>query len=436
MGDNIEERKAYEKLREAAEKHGLNVFGGKVRRTSSRFCLGVEHGDYNGTELLGVGTDRYIWIAYAPNTLGEHRMFSCNFPNDGVVKVPCGRTGETEKDADRVRDKVGSWAQFVRGVDYILHKADIPISTGIDAVVYGNIPGGGMSRSASLSVNLIYSVCDAQEANRAAIEEKLTQMRVVELSQAVENDYIGAPCGCLDQVMIVFAKDGCATRFDPATKSVTHVKYGSTAPKDTVPKDFRLLVLDTGTTRHGLDVSTYSIRVKECQKLCSVAGIRALADIKTPEQLAEVRAKVEAAQPALPKSEQAALLARLQYIYEAQQNFARMVEAWSAGDIATVGQLFRDDGIGLRDKYCISGPELEAMCDIVRTVPGVYGERMLGGGDKGASGLLCAPEAAEAAREAVRNSYPRGHPLYADKWAVHECRFVQGVTVLPALTKQ
>jgi len=60
MGDNVEERKAYEKLREAAEKFGLAVFGGKVRRTSSRFCLGVEHGDYNGTELLGVGTDIYL----------------------------------------------------------------------------------------------------------------------------------------------------------------------------------------------------------------------------------------------------------------------------------------------------------------------------------------------------------------------------------------
>ena len=43
---------------------------------------------------------------------------------------------------------------------------------------------------------------------------------------------------------------------------------------------------------------------------------------------------------------------------------------------------------GLRDEYVISGPELETMCDIVRTVPGVLGERMLGGGDKGASGCL------------------------------------------------
>lgn len=85
---------------------------------------------------------------------------------------------------------------------------------------------------------------------------------------------------------------------------------------------------------------------------------------------------------------------RLTYVFEAQQRFYQMVEAWKAGNIEQVGQLFRLDGIGnkayenilrltgLRDLYKISGPELEAMCDIVRTVPGVFGERMLGGGDK------------------------------------------------------
>jgi galactokinase len=43
-------------LAAAAKKHGLDIAGGTVRRTSSRFCLGVEHGDYNGTELFGVRT--------------------------------------------------------------------------------------------------------------------------------------------------------------------------------------------------------------------------------------------------------------------------------------------------------------------------------------------------------------------------------------------
>ncbi|MHC4221409.1 MAG: hypothetical protein ACYST9_03230, partial [Planctomycetota bacterium] len=55
------------KLLQLAKDNSLDIAGGKIRRTSSRFCLGVEHGDYNGTELFGVGTDRFIWMAYKPN---------------------------------------------------------------------------------------------------------------------------------------------------------------------------------------------------------------------------------------------------------------------------------------------------------------------------------------------------------------------------------
>ena len=77
---------------------------------------------------------------------------------------------------------------------------------------------------------------------------------------------------------------------------------------------------------------------------------------------------------------------------------------------AQVGSIFREDGVGLRDEYVISGPELETMCDIVRSVPGVLGERMLGGGDKGASGCLVLAGAAEPVAEAVDTAYPRSRP--------------------------
>ena len=93
--------------------------------------------------------------------------------------------------------------------------------------------------------------------------------------------------------------------------------------------------------------------------------------------------------------------------------------------LVTVGALFRDDGLGLRDDYCISGPELETMCDIARTVDGVYGERMLGGGDKGAAGAIVRADAVEALKAAVARAYPLAHPFY--KCAVHEVRVTTGV---------
>jgi galactokinase len=73
------------------------------------------------------------------------------------------------------------------------------------------------------------------------------------------------------------------------------------------------------------------------------------------------------------------------------------------------------------------------MCDIVRTVPGVLGERMLGGGDKGASGALVRAESVDAVRAAVDTAYPRSCPAFAKKYAVHVCKVVDGVKVFEGL---
>lgn len=75
---------AIETIKMAAQRHGLDIAGGTIRRSSSRFCLGVEHGDYNGTELFGVGTDRFIWMGYKANKSGKIRIFSQNMPEEGA----------------------------------------------------------------------------------------------------------------------------------------------------------------------------------------------------------------------------------------------------------------------------------------------------------------------------------------------------------------
>jgi len=242
-------------------------------------------------------------------------------------------------------------------------------------------------------------------------------MRVVDLAQAVENDYIGSPCGQLDQIMILFGREGMGTHYNPAERSIAYVPLG----EDSV--DFRLVSLDTGTVRPGLEKSTYRIRRAECEALVALAreefGITCLADVRDASLLERIVARFGDSHPHLCE--------RLDYIHAAQARFYRMLEAWKAGDVEEVGALFRADGIGLRDRYRISGPELETMCDIARTVPGVLGERMLGGGDKGAAGALVRAGSVESLRAAVHTAYPRSHPAFADRYAVHALKMVDGV---------
>jgi galactokinase len=401
---------ALECLRKWASEHGLNLSGAKIRRSSSRFCLGVEHGDYNGTELFGVGTDRFIWMAYKPNGTKKMRLFSGNFPQDGLVEFELGSVPPPKSP-----ETADTWARFPYGVNYILQREGYRLAHGMDAVLYGNIPGGGMSRSASLTLNLILSVLDVN-----GIQES-DSMKIVDLAQAVENDYIGSPCGKLDQIMILFAKEGMGTHYRPSDRSISYVPLGKGAA------DFRIVVMDTGTVRPGLEKSTYKIRRAECEEMVQKAkaagfSINCLADIREPELFRNICSRFEKEVPHL--------VSRMTYIYKAQQRFYQMLDAWKKGDIQTVGRIFREDGIGLRDEYVISGPELETMCDIARTVPGVLGERMLGGGDKGAAGALVLAEDADKLKQAVQTAYPRSRPSYADRFAVHTCKVVEGIVVL------
>ncbi len=434
-----EDRAALETLRRLAGEHKIDIAGGKVRRTSSRFCLGVEHGDYNGTELFGVGTDRFIWLAYRPNGTNKVRLFSGNFPDDGVIEYTLGNVPAPKSAAI-----AETWGRFPYGIDYILKREGFTLTQGIDGVLFGNIPGGGMSRSASLCVNLILSLFDANGIEVPSLKCQVsslktdapapplhtsylklqTPLQIVDLAQAVENDYIGSPCGKLDQTMVLFAREGMGTYYNPKDRSIEYVPIGAGA------SDFRIVVLDTGTDRPGLEKSTYAVRRRQCEELVGLlqkAGfkISCLADIKDETTYQGIIDRFGRDFPDLCD--------RLDYIFHAQQRFYGMMDAWRAGDVETVGSIFRQDGLGLRDDYKISGPELETMCDIVRTVPGVLGERMLGGGDKGASGALVRAESVGAVRQAVDNAYPRGRPAFADRYAVHVCKVVDGVRVYEGL---
>jgi len=405
MSQNI-----YKRIKKAAVKNGLDITGGKIRRTSSRFCFGVEHGDYNGTDLFGVGTDRFIWFGYKPNSKRQVRLYSENFPNDGLSEFELGKVPPLK--SQQIAD---TWARFPYGVNYILQKEGYNLTQGIDGVIYGNIPGGGMSRSASLTINLILSILDA---NKISEDDKF---KIVDMAQAVENEYIGSPCGQLDQIMILFAKKGKGTYCNPNKRTIDYIPLGSGG------EDMRIVVMDTGTDRPGLDKSTYKIRRSQCEELVQLArksgiDISCLADVKDKQLYDKIYSKFQAARPELCK--------RLKYIYDAQNRFSQIVDAWRAGDINTIGKIFRKDGIGLKDDYVISGPELEAMCDIARTVPGVLGERMLGGGDKGASGALVESASVDNLKKVISEQYPVLVPDYADKYAIHVCKIVDGVQVI------
>ena len=217
--------------------------------------------------------------------------------------------------------------------------------------------------------------------------------------------------------MIWHARENAGTLYEPERKKISYIPLGAGAP------DFAFVALDTGTDRPGLEKSTYKIRREECDAFAeelfakSFINRPVLADVKV-QDFGKIR-------DAYTDTKWAPHLKRLTYLVDAQMNFGGMIDAWRRGDVEEVGAYFRRDGRSLRDLYRISGPELETMCDIARTVDGVYGERMLGGGDKGAAGAIVRADAVAALKAAVARAYPLAHPLY--ECAVHEVRVTTGV---------
>ncbi|MCP4709117.1 MAG: hypothetical protein GY869_10870, partial [Planctomycetes bacterium] len=299
-------------LLKISDETGLDIAGGRIRRSASRFCLGVEHGDYNGTELFGVGTDRFIWLGYKANESGRVRLFSGNFSEEGVIDFSLGEVPAPQSD-----EVVKTWGRFPFGVDYILKRQGYKLTKGMDAMISGDIPGGGMSRSASLTLNLILTLL---EINKIEIDDPF---KIVEMAQAVENDYVGSPCGQLDQIMILFARENMGTHYNPRTKAIDYVPLGKGA------SDFSLAILDTGTDRPGLEKSTYNVRRAECEEFVSLiqqAGfaIDCLADVKDEGLYEKIMSQFKDSHPDHCD--------RLKYIFAAQKRFYQMLEAWKAGD--------------------------------------------------------------------------------------------------------
>ncbi len=133
-----DDRTALERLGQLAKENKIDIAGGKLRRTSSRFCLGVEHGDYNGTELFGVGTDRFLQAGLSAQRDGQGPALQRQFPKRRGYRVH-----PRERPGPEVAEIAETWGRFPYGIDYILQREGLQVRQGIDGVLFGNIRAAG-----------------------------------------------------------------------------------------------------------------------------------------------------------------------------------------------------------------------------------------------------------------------------------------------------
>jgi galactokinase len=287
---------------------------------------------------------------------------------DGRVEARALDLGETDAFAVAAPEPAEGWRAFVRGVVAELGRAGHAVRGGA-LTIRGDVPrGSGLSSSAALEVALALALLA-----HSGIAE-LDRVELARLCSRVENDWVGAQTGLLDQLAGLCGREGHALRLDMRDLRVEPVAMELGG--------WRLVTVDSGVPRTHAG-SGYNDRRRECREACEALGVVSLRDASA------------AAGARLPDP----LDRRVRHVLEENARVDGAVDALRAGDLALLGRLLDESHASLRDLYEVSVPAVDALVERLRA-GGAAGARMVGGGF-GGSVLALLPPGAAPPREAV-----------------------------------
>jgi galactokinase len=307
-----------------------------------------EHTDYNqGLALpFAIAEGVTVWATAS----GGERIFAhaldCGEEDEFALAKPPPATG---------------WRAFVRGVVSELRRAGYPL-VGARLEIGGDLPqGAGLSSSAALEVALCLALLDlvgGAETDRVGLARVCSR---------VENEWVGAHTGLLDQLASLYGSPGMAMCIDFRTFEVNPVPLR-------LEGGWRLITLDSGE-RHANASSAYNERRAECSEACELLDVESLRQAswdalgRLPERLRR----------------------RAHHVLSENMRVNDMVAALRADDLPTVGRLLNASHASLRDQYAVSTPAVEATVErLLRS--GAAGARIVGGGFGGHVLALLAPD--------------------------------------------
>ncbi len=255
------------------------------------------------------------------------------------------------------------WRAFVRGVVSELGRAGFPL-LGARLQIRGGVPAGaGLSSSAALEVALCLALLDLCAEEPVA---QIDRTQLARLCSRVENDWVGARTGLLDQLASLYGAPERALLIDFRTLEIEEVPLRLDG--------WKLAVLDSGE-RHAHASSGYNERRAECAEACELLGVASLRDARTDELAG------------LPEP----LRSRAAHVLGENERVHAAVGALQADDLAALGQLLDASHASLRDLYGVSTPAVEAAVMLMRDA-GASGARLIGGGFGGSVLGLFAPD--------------------------------------------
>ena len=348
-------------------KRFTEVFGAKpevVAAAPGRVNLIGEHIDYSDGFVL-------------PFAISDTTTVALSRRDDQIIRIASAQksTEIVETSLDELIPLTGeSWARYALGVLWVLK-----IDTGVDLLIDGRVPlGAGLSSSAALE-------CSIATAVNHLFNKGLSLAELARASQKAENDYVGVPCGIMDQSVSLMAKSGSALLLDCRDLSSENI------PFLIAPQGLELLIIDT-QAHHKLVDGGYAERRASCEKAVATLGITSLRDISVAEYAAR-------------QSE----LDPVTYIrgFHAVTEMKRVldaVDALKANNFSRLGDLLNQSHRSLRDDYTVSCPELNLAVDTALQ-QGALGARMVGGGFGGSAIALIKSDQVKRCESAIQKAF-------------------------------
>jgi galactokinase/galacturonokinase len=116
------------------------------------------------------------------------------------------------------------WGDYARGAKYALAKR-FNLTRGIEGVIQGSLPVGGLSSSAAVLVAYVMAFA---KANHIALKP----FEIVKIASEAEREYIGLSNGLLDQSCIVLGKKNGLLFLDCDTDEYRIIKRNPAMPDD------------------------------------------------------------------------------------------------------------------------------------------------------------------------------------------------------------
>lgn len=325
------------------------------------------HTDYNNGLVMAVAVDKYIYIAASPRNDGKVELVSTAFPNAEVFSI-----------SDIKPNPAATWANYVKGVLVQLKKRGVNFN-GFNAAIHSTLPmGAGMSSSAALEVATAMTVrrlspfaltdtglgAAPQADAKGVLPNVNTAERInfAKLCRAAENEFVGVPCGILDQTSSLFGKQAHVLEIDCASLTVGHAPLSGIA-----------MVVCNSLVKHELVGGEYKELRDNCEAAAAKIGAKFLRTVELKQVLA--------AKDKLTQRE-------FECAHHVVSEIARVVageKALRANDMAQFGQYMFQSHASSRDFLKNSTKELDILVDLASKHSACLGARLTGGGFGGAT---------------------------------------------------